>query len=208
MQMNHRIATQTAAALASVSSNGAASPPQSFLAANTGTDALLFKDDPEFWFETVRLFGAASYGGALFGEVIAIAKNINSGDYDSWYDASSAFADRLADEAESQLKKGHEISARDNYLRASSYYRSAEFFLHAHPNDPRVKRAFERTTACYKQAAALFTPAIEPVEIPYQGTTLPGYFHPAESSGAPRKTLILNNGFDGSPEELHWMGAR
>src|ERR1700678_4101228 len=147
-------------------------------------------------------------GGALFGEVIAIAKNIKSGDYDSWYDAHNAFADRLADEAEGQLKKGHKISARDNFLRASNYYRSAEFFRHANPNDPRVKRAFERTTACYRQAAALFTPAIEAVEIPYEGTTLPGYFHPADASGTPRKTLILNNGFDGSPEEMHWMGAR
>jgi alpha-beta hydrolase superfamily lysophospholipase len=173
-----------------------------------GTDALLFKDDNEFWFEISRLFGAAEYGGAMFGEVIAIAKNIKSGDYDSWYDVHSAFADRLADEAEGQLKKGHKISARDNFLRASNYYRSAEFFLHANPHDPRVKRAFERTTACYRQAAALFTPAIEAVEIPYEGTTLPGYFHPADASGAPRKTLLLNAGFDGSPEELHWMGAR
>jgi hypothetical protein len=59
-----------------------------------------------------RLFGAADYGGALFGEVIAIAKNIKSGDYDSWYDANNTFADRLADEAAGQLRKGHKISAR------------------------------------------------------------------------------------------------
>jgi len=190
------------------SAGGAPTQASTHTLGGEGTDALLFKDDPEFWFEISRLFGAADYGGALFGEVIAIAKNIKSGDYGSWYDAHSTFADRLADEAEGQLKKGHKISARDNYLRACSYYRSAEFFLHANPNDPRVKRAFERTTACYRQAAALFTPAIEAVEIPYEGTTLPGYFHPADASGAPRKTLILNNGFDGSPEEMHWMGAR
>jgi len=206
--MNTQLLSQTASTLASASAEHYATPQQSLLPNNTGTDALLFKDDPQFWFEITRLFAAAEYGGALFGEVIAIAKNIKSGDYDSWYDANSAAADRLANEAESQLAKGHEISARDNYLRASSYYRSAEFFLHAHPNDPRMKRAFERTTACYKKAAALFVPAIEAVEIPYDGTTLVGYFHPADGSGAPRKTLILNNGFDGSPEEMHWMGAR
>jgi hypothetical protein len=59
------------------------------------------------------------------------------------------------------------ISARDSFLRASSYYRSSEFFRHANPSDPRMKRAYERTIACYKSAAALFTPAIEPVEISY-----------------------------------------
>lgn len=181
---------------------------QSSAPANTGTEALLFKDDPQFWFEIERLFGAAEYGGALFGEVIAIAKQIKSGDYDSWYDAMSAGADRLAHEAAGQLARGHKISARDNYLRASSYYRSADFFLHAHADDPRVKRAFELSTACYRSAAALFTPAIEPVEIPFEGTTLTGYFHHADGSGEPRKTLLLCNGFDGSPEEMHWNGGR
>jgi hypothetical protein len=74
---------------------------------------------------------------------------------------NNAFADRLADEAAGQLRKGHKISARDNYLRACSYYRSAEFFLHANPDDPRVKRAYERSVASYKASGALFTPAIE-----------------------------------------------
>lgn len=175
---------------------------------NSGTEALIFKDDPQFWFEIERLFGAAEYGGALFGEVIAIARQIKSGDYDSWYDAMSGFADRIADEATDQLARGHKISARDGFLRASSYYRSADFFLHAHADDPRLKRAFERSTACYRQAAALFTPAIEPVEIPFEGTTLTGYFHHADCSGEPRKTLLLCNGFDGSPEEMHWNGGR
>jgi alpha-beta hydrolase superfamily lysophospholipase len=204
--MNTQILAQAASTLASSASTVRAAksaPP-----ANTGTDALLFKDDPEFWFEISRLFGSADYGGALFGEVIAIAKNIKSGDYDSWFDAHSVVANRLADEAAGQLRKGHKISARDNYLRASSYYRSAEFFLHANPGDPRVKRAYERSVASYQASAALFTPAIEPVEIPYEGTTLPGYFHPADDSGTPRKTLVLNNGFDGSAEEMHWFGAR
>ena len=205
--MTRQIHTPTGPVFAPATDAGATQTPTLNLGAE-GTDALLFKDNSEFWFEISRLFGAAEYGGAEFGEVIAIARNIKSGDYDSWYDAHSVFADRLADEAEGQLKKGHKVSARDNFLRASSYYRSAEFFLHANPYDPRMKRAFERTTACYRQAAALFAPAIEAVEIPYEGTTLPGYFHPADASGAPRKTLILNNGFDGSPEEMHWMGAR
>jgi alpha-beta hydrolase superfamily lysophospholipase len=177
-------------------------------AANTGTEALLFQDDPQFWFEIERLFGAAEYGGALFGEVIAIAKTIKSGDYDSWYDAMSAAADRLSAEADGQLQRGHRISARDNYLRACNYYRSAEFFLHANADDPRVKHAFERSTACYRLAAPLFTPVIEPVEIPFEGTTLTGYFHHADALGEPRKTLIFNSGFDGSPEEMHWNGGR
>jgi hypothetical protein len=155
--MNTQLHIQTAAALASaVAGKEAATKTQSFMPDNSGTDALLFKDDPEYWFEISRLFGAAGYGGALFGEVIAIAKNIQSGDPNSWYEVHNNFAARLVAEADAQLKKGHKISARDNYLRACSYYRSADFFLHANAADPRVKHAFERSTACYQAAAALF----------------------------------------------------
>ncbi len=34
--------------------------------------------------------------------------------------------------------------------------------------------------ACFQAAAALYTPRIEPVRIPYEGTTLPGYREEAE----------------------------
>jgi hypothetical protein len=78
--MNRQILSQTTSIPASSSTHGATGQAQSFISDNAGTDALLFKDDPEFWFETVRLFGAAEYGGALFGEVIAIAESIKSGD--------------------------------------------------------------------------------------------------------------------------------
>jgi len=208
--MNRSTILHVGAALAAAASTKtgaqAQSPPSA--AEHAGTAALLFQNDPQFWYETVRLFSAAEYGGASFGEVIAIAQNIKAGDYDGWYDANNAFADRISSEAEAQRQKGHRVSARDGFLRACNYYRSSEFFLHANPDDPRVTRAYDRSIACYKAAAALFAPAIEAVEIPFEGTELPGYFHSFDTSGSPRATILLNTGFDGSAEEMHWDGAR
>ena len=71
--MNRRSLFQTAAALAAATAATSVSTQLLAQAASapvvpTGTDALLFKDDPQFWYETVRMFGAAEYGGALFGE--------------------------------------------------------------------------------------------------------------------------------------------
>ena len=208
--MNRRSLLNVAAALTAVASgsDAVAQPAPVPADAHAGTDALLFKEDPQFWYETVRMFGAAEYGGALFGEVMAIARQIEPGNYDSWYDAHRTFADRLAAEAEAQLKQGHRISARDNYLRACNYHRSSEFFLHANPDDPRMARAFERSVACYRASAALFAPAIEPLEIPYEGTTLLGYFHAPTGPARRRPTILVNNGFDGSAEEMHWGAAR
>ncbi|CDX19754.1 conserved hypothetical protein [Mesorhizobium sp. SOD10] len=166
----------------------------------------LFPTDAQFWFETVRMFGADEYGAASFGEVLATSARIRAGDYESWYEQWNGIADRIALEADGQLRRSHRVSARDSYLRACSYYRSSEFFLHANPKDPRVIRAYECSVACYKAAAALYEVPIEPVEIPYEKTTLPGYFHRVDSKIRP--LLILHTGFDGSAEEKHWSGAR
>ena len=168
----------------------------------------LFPDDAQFWFETVRAFSAAEYGGAGFGEVLATSARIKSGDYDSWYDAWNEAGDRIAKEAASQLARGHRISARDSYLRASNAYRSSEFFLHANPKDPRIARAYRLSVESYVKCAGLFDPPILPVEIPYEHTTLPGYFHRVDASGRPRPTIIMHTGFDGSAEEMHVSGAR
>ena len=167
-----------------------------------------FPDDIQFWFETKRAFGASSYGGSEFGEVMATVTRITPGDFDSWYDAWNTTAERVAKEATDQLSRGHRISARDGFLRASTYYRTSEFFLHGNPSDPRINSAYEKSIHAYKTCCALFDPPILPVEIPYENTTLPGYFHRVDDSGHKRPLLIIHSGFDGSAEEVHMDGAR
>ncbi|GAA3574355.1 alpha/beta fold hydrolase [Amycolatopsis ultiminotia] len=162
---------------------------------------LLFEDDAQFWFETQRMFGHISYGGAEFGEVVVTASRIEPGDYDSWHDAWLSTAERLAGEAAT----AHPISARDAYLRASTYYRAAEFFLHGNPDDPRIDYAYDRSVECFHRVVESL-PGVEPVEIPYDGQVLHGYFYRAPGAG-PRPLLVMHNGFDGSSEELHFFGA-
>ncbi|WP_406732118.1 alpha/beta hydrolase family protein [Streptomyces sp. NBC_01794] len=148
-----------------------------------------------------------AYGGADFGEVVSTSERITEGNYNSWHDGWLATADRVAGEAQRALDTGHPVSARDGFLRASNYYRSSEFFLHGNPCDPRHDHAYDRSVACFEAAAALFTPRIEPVRIPYEGTTLPGYLYRVDTSGRPRPTLIMHSGFDGTAEETHFSGA-
>ncbi|MFD5575551.1 alpha/beta hydrolase family protein, partial [Streptomyces cadmiisoli] len=169
---------------------------------------LLFPNNTQFWYETLRSMSHIAYGGADFGEVVSTASRITEGDYDSWYTEWFATAGRVSSEAEKALAAGHRVSARDGFLRASNYYRSAEFFLHGKDCDPRHDHAYDRSVECFKAAAALYTtPRIEPVLIPYENTTLPGYLYRVDDSGTPRPTLIMHNGFDGTAEELHFFGA-
>lgn len=167
---------------------------------------ILFSDDPQFWYETQRILGHTAYGGADTGEVLSTAQRIVAGDYDSWHDEWLSTADRVSAEAAESLARGHAISARDGLMRASTYYRSAEFFLHGQADDPRVAHSYRRQVECFRQAAVLFDPPIEPVEIPYEGTTLQGYFYRGAGSGK-LPTIVMHNGFDGSAEEMHYFGA-
>jgi len=57
------------------------------------------------------------------------------------------------------------------------------------------------------QAAKLSGPTWEPVQIPYERTTLPGYFYKVDNSGRPRPTIIFFGGFDSSIEELFYYGG-
>jgi hypothetical protein len=168
----------------------------------------LFPDNIQFWYETVRAFGAASYGGSEFGEVLATSGRIISGDFDSWYDEWNATAERVSKEAANQLAQSHRVSARDGFLRAAIYHRASEFFLHSNPRDPRITSAYRKSVECYKACAELFDPLIEPMEIPYEHATLPGYFHRVDDLGRKRPLLLIHSGFDGSAEELHVDGAR
>ena len=168
---------------------------------------LLFPGNEQFWYETLRTFDHIAYGGADFGEVLTLSDRIVAGDYDSWYNEYLTVADRLTAEAEIELRAGHGISARDGLLRASNYYRSAEFFLHVNPKDPRINHAYDLSVSTFRQAAKFFPYQVQVVAIPYEGTTLPGYFYRAGDSNSPRPTILIHTGFDGTAEEMHFQGS-
>jgi pimeloyl-ACP methyl ester carboxylesterase len=167
---------------------------------------LLFNDDPTFWYETERVLGHIAYNGADFGEAVTTAQRIKAGDYGGWHDEWKATAGRVEGEARSQLAAGHRISARDGLLRAATYYRSSEFFTRDREPDPRGLPSYEASVRCFQDAVALLSPTVTPVAIPFEGTTLNGYLYRSAIDGR-RPTLIMHNGFDGTAEEMHHVGA-
>ena len=72
----------------------------------TAMRPLLFPDDQQFWYETLRALGHTAYGGADIGEVVTTAQRISAGDYDSWYEQWAATAQRVEAEARAQLAAG------------------------------------------------------------------------------------------------------
>ncbi|MCF8032892.1 MAG: alpha/beta fold hydrolase [Desulfarculaceae bacterium] len=163
--------------------------------------------DRTYDFELRRILGYALSGGADLNESLAAAHAIKQGDGDSWYEAWFSLAQRVRAQGEASLARGHRVSAREALLRASAYYRPADFFLHGNPKDPRILRSWKLSRDTFRQAARLMDHPVEVVSIPYQGTTLPGYFLRPDASDRARKTLIVQTGFDGTGEELYFEVA-
>ena len=142
----------------------------------------LIFEDPTYSFELLRAMAHAPYNGADIGEVLKTGYRIEEGNDESWYEEwlkTAQFTEKIANNS---LEGGHNVSAREAYLRASNYYRSAEFFIHRDPSDHRIIELSRKSRECFQKAGKLFEPEFEILEIPYENTTLPGYFLKSENS--------------------------
>lgn len=161
-------------------------------------------DDPTYDYEFKRTLSYAVSGGADINECLEVSRSIVAGDGQSWYLAWNGLAERLELSADQALADGRRQTARSCWLRASNYHRTAEFFLHGEPDDPRILDSWQRSRAAFRQAAQLFETPVEIVAVPYQpDRPLPGYFLRPDDSKKARATLILQTGFDGTAEELY-----
>src|SRR3984885_9965214 len=165
----------------------------------------MFKSN--FDYQLVRGMLAGAYGeGGAFGELYSTARRVVDRDVESWTVEWTGTAGRIEAIADDCLSGGHVVSAREAFLRASLYWRTGLFYLES--KDPRQLAMYHRHRSCFRQAAALFDPQIEPVSIPYEnGKTLPGYFMRAAADGVPRPTVMILGGGDTTCEELYDFGG-
>jgi alpha-beta hydrolase superfamily lysophospholipase len=163
--------------------------------------SFLFKDEA-YAFEALRAAGSAPYGGADLGEVVATARAIGKGDDDAWLREWRATAQRVRALADACLAAGHRVSAREAYLRASNYYRTADFFRRKKPAGDADVLALSRSSRdTFVRAAELMQRPVRQITIPYEDAMLPGYLFLVDDSGIPRPTVIYTNGYDSTAEE-------
>ncbi len=155
-----------------------------------------------------RALGETQPGGGAVSEVFQAASRMTPGDPESWFTEWRRIADRNRERAETSERAGHVLTARDAWLRATDYYRSAEFWLAA--DDPRRLETFTLCEESFRSASRYFAIPAERVEVPYQdGAHLPAYFLRAPGSKAePQPILIAFGGLDSFKEELYFMVAR
>ena len=162
----------------------------------------LLSDYPLFEGESTRTLAHATHGGADFGECITTMQRIPAANVDAWGREWTATADRVASIGDAAFARGHRTSAAQAWLRAANYFRTSYSFMYGHPVSAQLAAAFDRESATFAKAASALDPPLVPLEIPFEGTTLPGYF--VSGGTGVRPLLVCTNGYDSTVHEMYF----
>jgi alpha-beta hydrolase superfamily lysophospholipase len=155
--------------------------------------------------QLLRTMGHTTYGGAEIGECLAVAARIRGRDRESWYREWTALAERTSAAAEASAAAGHTVSAAHAFLRASNYFRNAYIFHLERPLPEAAIAAYRRHREAFGRAAALLPRPAERLAIPFEGSSLPGYFF---SAGEGLRPLVVSvGGYDSTAEESYFFNA-
>lgn len=147
--------------------------------------------------------------GAMLGDIDWACKHLKeaakvgpAGDNEAWHQAWNKLSVQVLGIADMARERGQTVTARNHYMRAALYFQWAEAFLP--PADPRCAPTYARHLQSFARGAELFTPKIEIVDIPFEGSTMYAYFVPAIGGSGPRPTVVLSDGLDGTKEEMFY----
>ena len=172
---------------------------------NYGKRFFYSTEDMEFGFKF--FLGMVNHGGVTLGEMFHVASMVDEKKPETFVAEAEAMAARVEIRARASLADGHIVSAREGLLRASHYYRIATAMVSPRKDRVRWEALHLKARSLFREAAPLFDPAIAVVEVPFEGTALPGYFIKAEPSDRPVKTLIMIGGGETFTEDLYFFTA-
>lgn len=152
---------------------------------------------------SMRAVALTGYGGAQIGECGAAIEAVGGGGVDQWHDAWNSMAQRLDDQGRVSAAEGDPVSARSSLMRASTYYRISYCPLFGAPVDERLRISFEAEVNAFESAADLGARNPTPIEVPFEGGSLPGYLATPDS-GEARGTILQVDGFDSNVHEMYF----
>jgi pimeloyl-ACP methyl ester carboxylesterase len=155
--------------------------------------------------QIVRIIGQVKYGGGDFFEILKTVSQIKPADKEEWYKSWNDLAHRKREQAKSELEQAHVYTASSLFLKASNYYRMADFYLSL--DDPRELPTYDKIVNCFKNAWVGFDHPIQEINIKFQGESFPAYFLKSGKETKRAPTVILMGGADSVKEEKYFGGA-
>lgn len=148
-----------------------------------------------------RALTQSHYGGGEFAEILKVAEDIDPKNRETFNVAWNKLGDEVYALAEDYEKKGAFVSASRTYLRAFNYIRSAEFFMKL--GDERKLPTYLKCREAFLRAIKYFNNKPVQVEVPFEGSFLPGYLFKPEGVKNP-PVMVMFGGLDSLAEELYF----
>ena len=158
--------------------------------------------DQTYNYEVLRTLGEGPYGGSEVGEVLAAIKGVGEGDDEAWFIGWESMARRV-EEAAGRLKDP--VGRGRALLRASNYYRTAEFFLA--PEDSRRLATFHRSVAAFERGLRYLGVEHYVLQAPYENTFLTAIYYPGGKGATDKPLILAHGGFDSTQEEMYFFVA-
>lgn len=164
-----------------------------------------FFKNPALDFQARGLLGRAVSGCTEVGEVLGTLPRIRKAV--QWGPEWAITATRVRSIAAQCLAAGHSVSAAGAYLRAATYFAASVDGYTTQPDSPQLLESFRAHRACWDAFIDCSGGAHVRLQVPYEGTTLPGYLLRPDASGAKRRTFVMTNGSDGAISDMWGSGA-
>ncbi|MFQ5861434.1 MAG: alpha/beta hydrolase family protein, partial [Dehalococcoidia bacterium] len=153
-------------------------------------------------YQVSRIISLSDFGAADFTEVYQAIQRIDPTDDYSWNREWLRMAQLVEEMGREAAAHSNHASARFAYQRASNYYRLAQDVLP--PDDPNKLPLQRKAREYFLKALPYQEARVDCVEIPYEETTLPGFFVHARWVDGPAPTIIWLSGADSLPEENYF----
>ncbi len=173
--------------------------------AGRGTTKNIFFKNQEMNFTVLRALMGVYDDGATIGECLRVVQNTKNGDNETFIKEWQLMGNLNLERATIAKNKGDLIRARENYFRASTYYKSAMITLN--PLDTRHKEFWRLSVDCFEKAGALLECPMETIQVELNNKTLPCYFIPAEKDKVCPVIFLVTGGEGSNTEMYFWMGA-
>ncbi len=166
-----------------------------------------FPDNYRWSHGMLLALNSAPWGGAEIDEVHRTGLRLRErmGDDRAWFEEWTRTAERVEAYGRERAAAGHEVSAAHALFRAALYYHVGERFLQ--PKSAEGLAAYRRAVGCFRDAALRTRhPRIEPVEVPYEGASLPALFVHPEGRNGRAPAMVFLDGFDITKEIQYFKG--
>jgi dipeptidyl aminopeptidase/acylaminoacyl peptidase len=145
--------------------------------------------------------------GGSPGDVLRAVEELSvehTADPERWHKVWREIGDRLAERAETARQRGHLLTAASSWRRAAIYVQWSVAFLPV--DDARRTEGHRRSIELFTAYAVVSDPPIQRVEVPYEGTSFPGWLVRPAAEGAVPCAIYLP-GWDSTKEQGSGLAA-